>query len=165
MAPMPTLHKKIRKLRNISYTSSDLDSPLAMVKTNIQALSFADSIFDCLMCNHVLEHVPDDRKAMNELFRVLKPGGWAIIQSAMNPNIMNTFEDPSIVSPQDRARLFGQEDHLRIYGKDYGQRLEEAGFSVKVDDFVRQLEPLTISRYGVIKDELIYICSKTPGNK
>src|SRR5262249_12426105 len=77
---------------------------------------------------HVLEHVPDDRRAMREFYRVLKPGGWAILLVPIT--VERTFEDPAVVDPAERLRLFGQEDHVRRYGPDYGDRLSEAGFAV-----------------------------------
>ncbi|MEG3066539.1 methyltransferase domain-containing protein [Acetomicrobium sp.] len=114
--------------------------------------------FDCIICYHVLEHIPDDQMAMKEIFRVLKPGGWAILQVPILRD--KTFEDPSVITPEDRERVFGQRDHVRIYGLDYKDRLEQAGFSVKVDDYVKQLSSDVIERYGLMKDENIYFCSK-----
>jgi SAM-dependent methyltransferase len=91
-----------------------------------------DDLFDVIICNHVLEHVPDDRRAMSELYRVLKPGGFAILQVPISFVIERTIEDPSISEPAERARLFGQPDHVRLYGADYPDRLGEAGFQVEV---------------------------------
>jgi ubiquinone/menaquinone biosynthesis C-methylase UbiE len=96
--------------------------------TNIDRES---NYFDLIICNHVLEHILDDRKAMRELFRVLKPGGKAILQVPLSMTLNETFEDFSITDPAERICIFGQRDHCRIYGQDYGQRLEEAGFSFR----------------------------------
>ena len=97
---------------------------------------------------------------MKELFRVLKPNGWAILQVPLEPNLDKTFEDPSITSPEERKRMFGQKDHVRLYGKDYKDRLQEAGFDVSVDNFVEELNEETYYRYGLRRDHNIYFCSK-----
>lgn len=112
------------------YISIDLDGNRAMYAMDITTLDFADKDFDVIICNHVLEHILDDRKAMQELYRVLKPGGWGSIQVPMFGK--TTIEDSSITDPGDRLRKFGQEDHVRIYGFDFINRLQEAGFSVEV---------------------------------
>ena len=109
---------------------------------------------------HVLEHVIDDRKAMGELFRVLRPDGWAILQSPIDSQRDTTFEDPKIVSPQDRERAFGQKDHVRIYGRDYQERLEQAGFSVTVESYAKELGADIADKYSLIEDEGVYYCAK-----
>lgn len=160
-APEAVLQNRFRSLPNLDYISVDIDSPLAMVHTDITQLAFADARFDVLFCSHVLEHVPNDRHAMRELQRVLKPGGWAVILAPVDPSLETTFEDPAIVSSRDRERFYGQHDHVRLYGRDYIQRLEEAGFVVRVDRFGRELDETTIARYGINKYEDIYICTKS----
>jgi len=124
-------------------------------------LPFKDNSFDALLCNHVLEHVEDDLKAMRELFRVLKPKGWAIVQTPIDRGRTQTFEDPSIVLPEDRERIFGQSDHLRMYGLDYPNRLEKCGFKVKVDTYVHELEKEIIDKYALSTEEDIHFCRKT----
>ncbi len=160
VAPEAVLQKKLSSLRHLDYVSADLDSPMAEIKIDITDIDFPDHFFDAILCNHVLEHVMDDRKAMSELFRVLKPGGWAILQSPIDINREKTFEDPEIVSPEDRERLYGQHDHVRIYGRDYQEQLEEQGFIVKVDDFVGTFDVQSIKKYGLMEDEAIYFCLK-----
>jgi ubiquinone/menaquinone biosynthesis C-methylase UbiE len=118
-----------------------------------------DNSFDVVLCNHVLEHVPDDRRAMRELQRVLRPGGWAILQTPVDPQRAETFEDPAIVSPRDRERAFGQHNHLRIYGRDYKERLENAGFRVQVDKYASELEAKLVEKYGLSNEE-VYVCTK-----
>lgn len=145
-------------MSNLDYISADLNSPMAMVKMDITNILYEDNSFDVILCSHVLEHVVDDRKAMRELFRVLKPGGWGILQVPILRD--KTFEDPSIVSPEDRERIFGQKDHVRIYGRDYKDRLEEAGFTVKVDGYVRELGDDKIKKHGLSEDQDIYFCAK-----
>jgi len=142
------------------YISADLESPIAMVKLDITNIPFKDDSFDAILCSHVLEHIADDRKAMHELFRVLKPRGWAILQSPVNQKSSRTFEDPSVVSPEDRERIFGQHDHVRIYGRDYTDRLQSAGFTVKLDGYVKELGSDIIKRCSLKEDEVIYFCSK-----
>ncbi|MEK7873336.1 MAG: methyltransferase domain-containing protein, partial [Chloroflexota bacterium] len=139
VAPLPVLQAKYVKLPNLDYLSVDIASPIAMVRMDITAIGCPRDQFDCILCYHVLEHVPDDRKALQELFRVLKPGGWAILQSPIDATRPKTFEDFSVTSPEERERVFGQSDHVRIYGLDYKDRLTSAGFIVRVDDYAKQL--------------------------
>ena len=108
-----------------------------------------------------MEHVKSDIQSMKEILRVLKPGGWAIIQIPFFPPVADvTFEDDSIVDPKERERIFGQDDHVRLYGKDYSDRLRQAGFEVVEDDFVRSLPKETQERYALPTDEIIYLCKK-----
>lgn len=160
VAPIPSFQRRCKSLRNLKYVSADIKSPIAMLKFDITNIPLKEGRFDCMLCYHVLEHVPDDRKAMRELFRVLKPGGWAIMQSPIDYKRHKTFEDPHITSPVDRELYFGQSDHVRMYGKDYRGRLQDAGFVVKVDDYARRLRDPTIKKYGLQKDEKIYFCKR-----
>ncbi|MFO7166542.1 MAG: methyltransferase domain-containing protein [Chloroflexota bacterium] len=163
IAPEYALQKRLRALPNLEYISGDLDSPLAQIKLDVARMQFADDTFDVILCNHVLEHVPDDCRAMRELCRVLKPGGWAIIQSPVDMRRATTFEDWSVTSPKERERLFGQDDHVRVYGRDYKDRLEAAGFTVTLDDFAQTCSEETARRYGIRRDEIIYRCTKERG--
>jgi SAM-dependent methyltransferase len=107
-----------------------------------------------------MEHVDNDIQAMSELHRVLKPGGWAIIQSPMDVTRATTLEDPSITSEADREKYYWQKDHVRLYGQDYQQRLEKAGFQVKADRFVQELDKQLVERYALPAGEIIYFCKK-----
>jgi ubiquinone/menaquinone biosynthesis C-methylase UbiE len=127
---------------------------------DIHRMPFGDDYFDVVFCNHVMEHVEDDLQAMREIRRVLKPTGWAIIQSPIDASLETTYEDKTITSPQEREKAFGQNDHLRMYGRDYGKRLSLAGFRVVEDDFVKQLPPETVKRYALPADEIVYWCFK-----
>ncbi len=159
-APEMCFYRIFKKLPNLHYTSTDLASPLADMQMDITDIRFGDSSFDVILCNHVLEHIPDDRKAMAELYRVLKPGGWAILQVPLNMKSETTFEDPSITTPEERERVFGQHDHMRIYGRDYVQRLEAAGFQVKVDPYVRELDEALVRKYVLDRNEDVFYCMK-----
>lgn len=149
IAPHPSLQRIFSKLPNLTYLSADLKSPLAMVKTDICAMPFSNDSFDAVICMHVLEHVPNDRQGMREIYRVLKPGGWAIIQVPVNYVQPTTFEDFSVELPEERERLFGQHDHVRVYGMDYRARLEAAGFEVQLFPYPEELGPDVAERYGL----------------
>ena len=114
---------------------------------SVTKIPFSDDYFDAIICNHVLEHVVDDSKAMTELFRVLKPGGWAILQVPISMVLEETYEDFSIVDPQHREQAFGQADHVRIYAKDYETRLALAGFKVRIFDWTSEID-----KFGGIKN-------------
>ncbi len=160
VAPEFLVQKLLLTLPNLEYLSVDLDSPLALERMDITDMRFADGEFDVILCNHVLEHIPDDRRAMRELHRVLKPGGWAIVQTPVHEDREKTIEDPSVTAPQERARLFGQVDHVRAYGRDYPQRLREAGFTVEVVDYASQMDPDSVERYALVEHEDVYVCAK-----
>ncbi len=161
IAPESCFIDRFEKMQQLDYITADLESPLAKVKMDIHEIPFDDHTFDVAMCNHVMEHVNDDIKAMSEIHRVLKPGGWAIIQvPMMKPGLKVTYEDQSITEPQARYEAFGQEDHVRMYGEDYGLRLMQGGFQVKEDEFVKQLDPKLVKRYALPGNEIIYFCEK-----
>jgi SAM-dependent methyltransferase len=129
-----------------------------MVKLDITDIDLPDSSFDIIYCSHVLEHVADDRKAMSELVRVLKPGGWALIQVPVSKD--GTIEDPSITDPDERERLFYQGDHVRLYGLDIADRLAAAGFDVQVVFGHQLIEPHRCERMGINPNEPIFHCRK-----
>ena len=156
-APEYILEQKFRRCSNLEYITADLNNP-AMLKVDITDIPFPDATFDVVLCSHVLEHVPDDRKAMHELYRVLKPGGWAILLVPIELDRTTTFEDPTVTDPQERLRLFNQIDHVRIYGRDYVDRLEGAGFTVRQDHAIREFSPSLVQRYG-LRDEPIFFCT------
>ncbi|MFB0902945.1 MAG: methyltransferase domain-containing protein, partial [Nonlabens sp.] len=147
--------------KTINYTTTDLNSPLADVSADICDLPFADNEFDFILCNHVLEHIPDDLKAMQEIYRVLKPGGKAILQIPLENDRDLTFEDDSITDPKKRARIFGQYDHVRVYGMDYFERLKKVGFTVAAVDYTKELGAQQVDRYRLASGELIPVVSKS----
>jgi SAM-dependent methyltransferase len=159
VAPEEVFEKLLRRKLGEGYLTADLHNPNAMVKMDITDIQYPNESFDVIYCSHVLEHVPDDRKAMSEFFRVLKPDGWAMLLVPIVGEA--TFEDLTITDPAERAKLFGQEDHVRIYGRDYKDRLIEAGFKVDVvspADFMTQDEMLRMGINKAAGD--IYLCRR-----
>ena len=159
-APEQAFYKRFRKLKHINYTTTDLNSPLADVKADICNLPFKENSFDIILCNHVLEHIPDDTKAMQEMYRVLKPGGWGIFQIPQDIDRETTFEDDSITNKKERAKIFGQYDHVRIYGKDYFNKLRSIGFKVEEIDYTASLSSKEIEKYRLAKGEIIPLVRK-----
>jgi len=160
VAPEYCFLKPFRKLKNIDYVTADLISPWADVKLDVQAMPFADNTFDTVICNHVLEHVYSDLKAMAEILRILKPGGFAILQVPMDLTMEQTLEKPEYNTPELREKHYHQRDHLRLYGRDYAKRLASVGFDVLEDNFVMQLPPHEVEYYALPKDEILYIARK-----
>ena len=158
VAPEAMLQLAFKRLPNLDYLSVDLSSPLAMIKVDITNMQLQDETFDVVLCNHVLEHIPDDRRAMREIYRVLKPSGWAVLQVPILRQ--KTFEDMLIIEPKEKEKYFGLSDHVRIYGLDYDDRLREAGFEVLVDNFVQSLGTEKIERFGLDPNEKIHFCRK-----
>lgn len=159
-APEQAFYKRFKKMKNLDYVTTDLNSPLADVKADICNLPFKDNEFDVILCNHVLEHIPDDTKAMQELYRVLKVGGIGIFQIPQDLNRETTFEDHSITDKKERAKIFGQYDHVRIYGRDYFDKLRSIGFKVDEVDYTSKLSSEDITRYCLAKGEIIPVVSK-----
>ncbi|SFN91101.1 Methyltransferase domain-containing protein [Bizionia echini] len=159
-APEQCFLKRFQKLNNLNYTTTDLESPIADVKADICNLPFEDNSYDIILCNHVLEHIPDDTKAMKELYRVMKPGGYGIFQIPQDLNRETTFEDDSITDKKERAAIFGQYDHVRIYGRDYFDKLRNIGFKVKEMDYTTKLTNAEIERYCLAKGEIIPVVYK-----
>jgi SAM-dependent methyltransferase len=144
----------------IHYVPAGLNAPYIQVEMNLLQVPFQDDHFEVIICFHVLDQIVDDLRAMREMRRVLKPGGLAFIQSPIDDRRETTFEDPTCVTPEDRARVYGLSYQVRIYGLDYKDRLAAAGFSVRLDHFVNTLPPETITRYGLGGEGALYICTK-----
>ena len=159
-APEQAFYKRFRKLPNLEYTTTDLYSPLADVKADICNLPFNDNSYDVILCNHVLEHIPDDTKAMQELYRVLKPGGMGIFQIPQDLSREMTFEDNTITDPKERARIFGQYDHVRVYGRDFFDKLRSIGFRVVEEDYTKKIAPADVERFCLAPGEVIPVCFK-----
>ena len=159
-APEQAFVQKFKKQKNLTYTTTDLNSPIADVKADICDLPFKDNSFDFIICNHVLEHIPDDTKAMQELYRVLAPAGTAIVQVPYDAKREITFEDNTITDQSERTRIFGQYDHLRVYGMDYFKKLSSIGFDVNALDYTSGISSDDIERYRLCKGELLPVCKK-----
>jgi SAM-dependent methyltransferase len=159
-APEQAFYKRFKKMSNLDYTTTDLKSPLADIKADICNLPFDDNKFDVILCNHVLEHIPDDTKAIKELYRVLKPNGMAILQIPQDLKRPFTFEDDSITDKKERAKIFGQYDHVRIYGHDYFDKLKGVGFNVDAVDYTSKLSDEDITKYCLAKGEIIPVVYK-----
>ncbi|NMH27488.1 class I SAM-dependent methyltransferase [Flavobacterium silvaticum] len=159
-APEQAFYKLFRNQKNLDYTTTDLNSPLADVKADICNLPFEDNAYDVILCNHVLEHIPDDTKAMQELYRILKPGGMGILQIPQDLKRGKTFEDDSITDRKQRAEIFGQYDHVRVYGRDYFDKLRSIGFTVEEIDYTKKLSPEEVRRYCLAPGEIIPVVSK-----
>ncbi|MEO0416580.1 MAG: methyltransferase domain-containing protein [Verrucomicrobiota bacterium] len=160
IAPEYCFLDRFKKQENLDYVTGDLISPLADVHFDVHDIPFEDNSFDIAFCNHVMEHVEDDVKAMSEICRVLRPGGWAFIQSPQDYSRQDTYEDPTITDPKDREEHFWQDDHVRLFGMDYGKRLEQAGFSVEEDHWVMKLPEERVKKHALPGDEIIYFCRK-----
>lgn len=145
--------------REDRYRTADLESPLADLHFDIQRIPLEDNSFDAVICNHLLEHVADDRQALRELRRILRPGGWGVLLCPIDYSRAETFEDDTITDPAERTRVFGQYDHRRIYGRDYAERLRSAGFEAEEIDYAARFTPEERRRYAFAADRL-YIVRK-----
>lgn len=160
VAPEQCFYPLFRQQKNLSYLTADLNSPLADVKMDLHHTPFPDNKFDVIFCNHVLEHVEDDRQCMRELYRIMKKGGWGIFQVPQDVNRTQTYEDKTIVSEADREKHFWQKDHVRLYGLDYPERLRESGFVVEIVDYTKEIGMELVDRYRLPAGELLYLCKK-----
>ncbi len=157
IAPEPCFMKRFEKIHGENYITADIESPLAKVKMDIHQIPFDDNEFDAVLCNHVLEHVDNDILAMREINRVLRKGGWAIMQVPFfSPVPETTVEDKSITDPREREKAFGQDDHVRKFGKDYAQRIAESGLTPEANEFAKSLSNEECFRYGISRNEVIY---------
>jgi len=159
-APEQAFYKRFKNMSNLDYVTTDLNSPLADVKADICNLPFKENEFDVILCNHVLEHIPDDTKAMKELYRVLKAGGMGVFQIPQDLKRKNTFEDDSITDKKERTKIFGQYDHVRVYGLDYFDKLRGIGFKVEEVDYTSTLSEEKIIEYCLAKGEVIPVVYK-----
>lgn len=162
IAPEVSLRKRLRRLYRECpqrYLTADLESPLADLHFDVQRIPLQDGSVGAVICNHLLEHVADDRAALRELYRILEPGGWGILLSPVDLSRAATFEDDSVTDPEERTRLFGQYDHRRVYGRDYVERLRSVGFEAEEIDFAAALGQEACRRYA-LSDDRIYLVRK-----
>jgi hypothetical protein len=153
-APEAAVRRQMRG--NPLYETADLHQPGVTHRIDITDLPFADASYDAVMAHHVLEHIPDDRKAMRELFRILRPGGFALLTVPINASRHDTYENSAIVGSLERTLHFSAPDHKRYYGLDFTDRLSEAGFAVETFRMAPEQEP----RYGLLRDEWLTIARK-----
>ncbi len=161
IAPEQEFLRKFKKMKNLDYISADLFSPIVDVKADILDLPFENESFDIIFCNHVLEHIEDDRKAMSELLRVMKKGGWGIVQVPMKNSLEKTYEDFTIKDPKERQKHFGQYDHVRWYGMDYFDRLESVGFEADANFYSQKFSKEEIKKFGLRENEILPVVSKS----
>jgi SAM-dependent methyltransferase len=166
IAPERMFFKQFKRQKEIHYFPADkfmhgYRYPKGTKNIDIQTIFYPDNYFDAILCNHVLEHVPYDRQAINEFYRVLRTGGWAILQVPVDYSKEATYEDSAITNAEEREKHFGQYNHLRLYGRDYPVRLAQAGFKVEGIDFCTTFSEQEKKQYGLDeKDGIIYLCKK-----
>ena len=159
-APEQAFHKRFKNIKHFDYVTTDLNSPIATVKADICNLPFESNSFDVILCNHVLERILDDSKAMQELYRVMQPGGMGIFQIPQDLSRKITFEDHTITDKKERTKIFGQYDHVRIYGQDYFEKLRSIGFKVDEVDYTAQFSDQDLDKYRLAKGEIIPVVYK-----
>ncbi|HEY0744043.1 MAG TPA: class I SAM-dependent methyltransferase [Chryseosolibacter sp.] len=158
IAPEACFMKAFERMHGDRYITADIESPLAKVKMDIHSIPFEENSFDAVLCNHVLEHVNNDIEAMREINRVLRPGGFAVLQVPFfNPIPERTYEDLSITDPREREKAFGQDDHVRKYGRDYSKRIAEAGLKPVENNFVNEKTDSERERFGLVRGETLFI--------
>ncbi len=158
IAPEPGLTSKFLETPGLKYLSVDLNDATAMEKMDITNIDYSENTFDIIYCSHVLEHVPDDRKAISEFWRTLKPNGLAVILVPIT--VSETIEDLTVTDPVQRENLFGQHDHVRRYGPDVKQRFQEVGFHIttfKTQDIAGLDEA---NWFGLPDNETIFLLKK-----
>ncbi len=160
-APEAHLSRRISELNPVSYVKADLfPSSSEIQRIDITQIPFDDNTFDMVICNHVLEHVPDDTRALMEISRILRPGGLAILQTPYSNLLQNSFFDPAVCTDELRTRFYGQKDHVRIYGRDLFSKIEQAGFALKITAHHDLLSDIDDSAYGVNPDENLILVMK-----
>lgn len=160
IAPEQEFLRKFKKMKNLEYISADLYSPIVDVKADIRNLPFEDNSFDVVFCNHVLEHIEDDRKAMSEIYRVMRKGGWGILQVPIKNSLAKSYEDFTIKDPRERQKHFGQYDHVRWYGMDYFDRLKSVGFLAEPNFYSKKFPETDRKKFGLMVNEILPVVFK-----
>lgn len=148
---------------NLDWLTADISGVGVMVQMDITDIHYPDASFDAVICCHVIQDVIDDHKAMSELYRVLRPGGWGILQVPIALLLNKSFEGLSTGGDDERLRLFGHKEHVRVYsGSDYKDRLERAGFDVNVFRWTEERESFggKENKFALIEDEPLFHVSK-----
>jgi SAM-dependent methyltransferase len=162
-APEHALDQVLSSMPHLERVTADLEPGAADLQIDITHIALADSSFDAILCSHVLEHVDDDRRAMSELHRVLRPGGWALILVPLDLNREATLEDPTVTTPEQRVAAYWQADHVRLYALDIADRLREAGFDVRTERLSHDLPAEVVRRHGLVRSDVIFRCSRPHG--
>lgn len=163
VAPETIFFKKFIRQKNIDYHPVDIFPhlyPKGTTYLDILNHNLAPNSFDVIICNHVFQYIEEDKKAMNSLYQLMKPGGWGIMQVPINTKATTTFEDFSITDPLEREKVFGLKEHVRYYSYDYADKLSAIGFDVTVDDYTASFSNDEILKYGFYKGDAIYFCKK-----
>lgn len=161
-APEYALRKRIEQLPGLRYLTVDLNGEGVDVAADIEHMPFDDASFDGIVCSHVLEHVNDDRPAMAELCRVLRPDGWAAVLVPLDLTRDETYEDPGVATPEQRERAYWQDDHMRLYALDIADRLQKAGLEVETVRVAATLPAGAVQRHGLLADEIVFRCTRPP---
>jgi SAM-dependent methyltransferase len=165
-APEPSIAAAIEALPGVDYLSADITPGVAMEVIDITAIPHPEDSFDIVVCSHVLEHVPEDRRGMSEVFRMFRPGGCAYFMQPVDFERAETYEDPAIVDPAERERAFGQFNHVRVYGRDIAERLRGAGFQVSERRYTEELDPADRARYALqdgdatAREDVVFVAAK-----
>ncbi|HWD63912.1 MAG TPA: methyltransferase domain-containing protein [Solirubrobacteraceae bacterium] len=157
-APEWALRRRFSQLTHLRYVTADLSDPDVDLQLDLTALALPDASYDAVVCSHVLEHVSDDRAAMSELRRITAPGGWCLVMVPLDLGRSQTYEDPSITSPEERERAYRQHDHLRLYAADIGARLQQAGFAVERVEPAGSFGPEALARCRLLESDYIWLC-------
>ena len=158
-SPGRPLAKKLKSLPNLNYITTQIGGKKADKSYDITSIAEKDNSYDLIICYHVLEHIAEDKKAISELYRILKPAGLALVQVPFR--IGKTLEDFSVTSPVERQKLFGQRDHVRYYGlEDFVNRLLSAGFRVEQNQFAKKLGKELTEKFVLNPEERIFVCKK-----
>jgi SAM-dependent methyltransferase len=163
IAPETVFFEKFKSQANLDYRPADIFPnlyPKGTAYFDILNNNELSDTYDVIICNHVFQYIIEDRKAMGEIYRIMKPGGWGIVQVPIDKKLEKTYEDYTITDPKAREAAFGLKEHVRFYGTDYADRLKETGFRVTVDDFISTFTDDEIFRYGFRKGLSIYKVEK-----
>jgi SAM-dependent methyltransferase len=162
-APERAIESNLKKLKNLNYITADINPAFADYEIDIQDIPFHDNKFHIIICSHVLGHIPNEAKAIDEIYRVLKPGGFALILTLIDFNRANTYESTEIDSNEKRLEQYGEPDLLRLHGNDFAIRLNRENIDVEIIEYFKSFSVEERQKYqlGTGERELIFKCIKT----
>ena len=155
-APEGPIRQRLEHEPGLIYITADIADAAVTIRYDLHQMPFRSESVSAVVASHVLEHVDDDRAVMSELLRILRPGGQAILMVPIDNSRARTHEDPGVTTPEQRSAEYWQFDHVRLYGRDFGDRLTQVGFTVRVEQPSRQLPPKLVRRYGLTVDPSVY---------